>query len=264
MTRPDPAALLADLRDEGDLLEELLWELSDPDWDLPTPAAGWAVRHQVAHLAWTDEAVLSAIEDPAAFAELRERFAQDPGVVDRAAQKAAARPPAELLETWHDNRNRVLAALAAVPEGGRIPWIGPPLGPALMTSGRIMETWAHGQDIRDALGRLPAVSHRLRHVAHLAVAGRDYTFQQRHRTPPAEPFRVELTYRDDLWTWGPPDAAQRIHGTALDFALLTTRRRHRQDCDVTAEGPDADAWLDLVQAYAGPPGPGRTPRSESG
>jgi uncharacterized protein (TIGR03084 family) len=264
MTRPDPAVLLADLREEGDLLEELLRELADPDWDLPTPAEGWAVRHQVAHLAWTDQAVLSAIDDPAAFAGLRERFARDPGVVDRAAEEGAARSPAEILESWHGSRGRVLEALAAVPEGGRTPWIGPPLSTALMAGARIMETWAHGQDIRDALGRPPAVSHRLRHIAHLAVAGRDYTFAQRHRTPPAEPFRVELTFRDDLWTWGPPDAAQRVHGTALDFALLATRRRHRRDGDVTAEGPDADAWLDLVQAYAGPPGAGRRAHSQSG
>ena len=264
MPRPDLAALLADLRDEGDLLEELLRQLPAPDWDLATPAEGWAVRHQVAHLAWTDEAVLSAIQDPEAFAELRERFARDPGVVDRAAQEAAARPPAEILETWRTSRSRVLAALAAVPDGGRMPWIGPPLGAAMMASARIMETWAHGQDVRDALGRPPAVSPRLHHVAHLAVAGRDYTFQQRHRRPPAEPFRVELTAGDDLWTWGPPDAAQRVHGSGLHFALLATRRRHRQDCDVTAEGPDADAWLDLVQAYSGPTEPGRPARSQSG
>lgn len=78
MTRPDPTVLLAGLRAEGDLLEELLRELPAQDWDLPTPAEGWAVRHQVAHLAWTDQAVHSAIEDPQAFAGLRKRFARDP------------------------------------------------------------------------------------------------------------------------------------------------------------------------------------------
>lgn len=264
MTRLDPAALLADLRAEGDLLEGLLRELPAADWDHPTPAEGWAVRHQVAHLAWTDRAVLDAIEDPATFARLRERFARDPDVVDRTAQEGAARSPAEILESWRDSRSRVLAALAAVPEGGRIPWIGPPLGAAMMASARIMETWAHGQDVRDALGLPPADSPRLRHVAHLAVAARDYAFAQRRLDPPAEPFRVELTHEDETWTWGPAEARQRVHGPALDFALLATRRRHRQDCDVTAEGPDAEAWLDIVQAYAGPPGPGREPRPSSG
>ncbi|MFI7482070.1 TIGR03084 family metal-binding protein [Kocuria sp. M1R5S2] len=265
MTRPDLATLLADLRAEGELLEELLRPLPLADWDAPTPSDGWAIRHQVAHLAWTDQAVLSATEDPGSFAALRERFARDPDVVDRAAQEGAARPSAEILESWCHSRSRVLEALAAVPDGGRIPWIGTPLGAAMMASARIMETWAHGQDVRDALGLPSSDSPRLRHIAHLAVAARDYAFQQRHLPPPAEPFRVALTSGSgDVWTWGPPDAAQRVRGSGLDFALLATRRRHRQDCAVTAEGPDADAWLDIVQAYAGPPGLGREPRSEAG
>ncbi len=116
-------------------------------------------------------------------------------------------------------------------------WIGPPMGAPMMASARIMETFAHGQDVRDALGVPPVASHRLRHVAHLGVATRDYAFRQRRLDPPAEPFRVELTYEDETWTWGPAEAAQRVHGPALDFALLATRRRHRQDGNVVAEGP---------------------------
>ncbi|MEX5261293.1 maleylpyruvate isomerase family mycothiol-dependent enzyme [Kocuria sp. CPCC 205263] len=124
---------------------------------------------------------------------------------------------------------------------------------------RIMETFAHGQDIRDALGIPPVASPRLRHIAHLGVANRDYAFRQRRLDPPAEPFRVELTHEDEAWTWGPADATQRVHGPALDFALLATRRRRRRDGSLVAEGPDADAWLDIVQAFAGRPGPGRAP-----
>lgn len=38
-----------------------------------------------------------------------------------------------------------------------------------------------------------------------------------------------------------------------------TQRVHRTDTDLTATGPDADRWLDIAQAFAGPAGPGRTP-----
>ncbi|KLU10966.1 TIGR03084 family metal-binding protein [Kocuria sp. SM24M-10] len=262
MTRPNLSALLADLRQEGDLLEELLRPLSAEDWDLPTPAEGWTIRHQIAHLTWTERTVLTALEEPEVFAQLRERFAAETDVVDRGAQEGAARPPAEILASWQDSRRRVLERLAAVPEGERIPWIGPPMGAPMMASARIMETFAHGQDVRDALGVPPVASHRLRHVAHLGVATRDYAFKQRRLDPPAEPFRVELTHEDKTWTWGPAEAAQRVHGPALDFALLATRRRHRQDGSLVAEGPDADAWLDIVQAFAGRPGPGRAPRAD--
>jgi uncharacterized protein (TIGR03084 family) len=61
-----------------------------------------------------------------------------------------------------------------------------------------------------------------------------------------------------MWTWGPDDALQRVTGPAVDFCLLVTQRRHRDDLALVAEGVDADAWLDIAQAFAGPPGEGRT------
>lgn len=57
--------------------------------------------------------------------------------------------------------------------------------------------------------------------------------------------------------YGPEDAAQRVTGPALDFCLLVTQRAHRADLAVRAEGADADRWLDIAQAFAGPAGPGR-------
>jgi uncharacterized protein (TIGR03084 family) len=74
---------------------------------------------------------------------------------------------------------------------------------------------------------------------------------------------VELTPPDGtgLWTYGPEDAAQRITGPALDFCLLVTQRAHRDDVAVRAEGADAERWLTLAQAFAGPAGPGRAPRA---
>jgi uncharacterized protein (TIGR03084 family) len=121
-----------------------------------------------------------------------------------------------------------------------------------------METWAHGQDIADALGITREPTVRLRHVAHVAVAARGYAYTVNGRTPPEAPIRVELVGpAGAVWTWGPADATDRVTGPALDFCLLATRRRHRDDLKVTAAGPDADAWLDIIQAFAGPPGPGR-------
>ena len=32
---------------------------------------------------------------------------------------------------------------------------------------------------------------------------------------------------------------------------------HRDDTDLVADGADADRWLDIAQAFAGPPGAGR-------
>jgi uncharacterized protein (TIGR03084 family) len=228
---------------------------------LATPAPGWSVAHQIAHLAWTDEQALLAVREPeaaaAAFAAARAR----PGalrIVDDAAAAGAAGDPAELLARWRAGRAHLHAALAAVPEGARIPWFGPPMSAASMTTARLMETWAHGQDVADALGVTRPPTGRLRHVAHIGVRARDFAYRVRGRTPPETAFRVELTGpAGEPWQWGPEDAPEAVRGPALDFCLLVTQRRHRADLAVEAYGAEAGAWLDIAQAFAGPPGAGR-------
>jgi uncharacterized protein (TIGR03084 family) len=72
------------------------------------------------------------------------------------------------------------------------------------------------------------------------------------------PFRIELTGPGgERWDWGPEDAWQRITGPALDFCLLVTQRRHRDDLALAIEGPAATDWMEIAQAFAGPEGPGR-------
>src|SRR5262245_57082619 len=129
-----------------------------------------------------------------------------------------------------------------------------------MVTARIMETWAHGQDIADALGVERVPTARLKHVAHIGVRARPFAYHAHGLEAPADDVRVELTGPGgELWTWGAPDAGQRMSGPALDFCLLVTQRRHRADLALEASGAEADRWLDIAQAFAGPPGAGRTP-----
>jgi uncharacterized protein (TIGR03084 family) len=132
------------------------------------------------------------------------------------------------------------------------------MGAASMATARLMETWAHGVDVTDALGMPPSATSRLRHVAHIGVRTRDFAFGQHGLPRPDAEIRVELAAPDGgSWTWGPETAEQRVTGPALDFCLRVTQRRHRDDLALVAVGADADRWLDLAQAFAGPPGPGR-------
>jgi uncharacterized protein (TIGR03084 family) len=149
-------------------------------------------------------------------------------------------------------------ALGAVPEGRKLQWFGPPMSAPSMATARLMETWAHGLDVADALGVAVAPSARLKSIAHLGVRTRDFAFTVHGLTPPTEPFRVELTDPDgELWAWGPDDAAQTVAGSALDFCALVTQRRPLAELDVVARGADAAKWLTIAQAFAGPPGVGR-------
>ncbi|MFF1415169.1 TIGR03084 family metal-binding protein [Streptomyces sp. NPDC058289] len=266
---PDPSAVenafavFADLREEGWELDSLVGELPAADWAKPTPAPGWSLAHQIAHLHWTDRAALLALTDATAFAGLVEEALKAPdSFVDDGAEEGAALAPAELLTRWREGRTALDGALAVASPDAKFPWYGPPMKAASMASARLMETWAHGQDVADALGVRRVPTARLRHVARIGVRARDYAYAVRGLPAPAGEFRVELTAPGapaEVWTYGPEDAPQRVTGPALDFCLLVTQRAHRADLALTATGPDADRWLDIAQAFAGPAGPGRTP-----
>jgi uncharacterized protein (TIGR03084 family) len=259
--------VLVDLTAEGDALREQVAGLDEAGWRTPTPAAGWDVATQVAHLAWTDEAATAAATglhgNTEAWDALVVQALGDPdGFVDAEAHRLAGLAPAELLERWDRGRAALAAALRAYPEGQKMPWFGPPMAPASMATARFMETWAHALDVYDALGTQPEATDRIRHVAHLGVRTRDFAFGVHGLQPPAEPFHVALVAPSGAaWTWGPEDAAQRVTGSAYGFCLLVTQRAHRDDTDLVATGPDAERWLDIAQAFAGPPGEGRKPRA---
>ena len=261
----DIEALLTELDAESADADRLVADLPADRWAAPTPAAGWTVAHQIAHLLWTDERSLLAATDTDGFQQALLDLANSPDplrFVDAGAQELAVLPPEQLLARWRRGRAALRAALAAVPPGVRLPWYGPPMSAASMATARIMETWAHGQDLADTLRVVREPTARLRHIAHLGVRTRDFAYAANGLDAPAEPFHVVLTAPDgELWTWGPDDAAQRVTGPALDFCLLVTQRRHRADLALRAEGPDADRWLDIAQAFAGPPGTGRAPQS---
>ena len=121
-----------------------------------------------------------------------------------------------------------------------------------------METWAHGQDIVDALGVERAATGRLRHVADLGIRAMPYSYTVNDLSPPAEAIRVELAGPDGgQWSWGPADAVNRVSGDAVDFCLVVTQRRHFEDTGLMVTGPVAREWIPIAQAFAGPAGPGR-------
>ena len=253
------AGIVADLRAESEALDALVANLAAEQWATPTPAPRWTIAHQIGHLLWTDRLALTSITDEPGFtAIVAAAQATMDTFVDDGADELAAQPPARLLADWRRTRNDLHAALPTVPDGRKLLWFGPPMGAASMATARLMETWAHGLDVADALGVAVVPTARLRSIAHLGVRTRDFAFTVHGLTPPAEPFRIELTAPDGTeWVWGPDDAAQRVTGTALDFCYLVTQRRARAGLDLHARGADAEKWLDIAQAFAGPPGQGR-------
>lgn len=262
--------VLADLRAEGEYVESLVAGLDEQGWRTPTPAEGWDIATTIAHLMWTDESSITAIDgtlgdktDWDALVMLA--FADPTGFVDTAAvELAKSHTGAELLERWQRSRTALEEKLRTVPDGQKLMWFGPPMAPASMATARLMESWAHGIDVADALGVAHEGTDRMRHVASIGYRTRNFAFANNGLEAPADPFRLELTAPDGaVWAFGPEDAAQRVTGPAYDFCQLVTQRVHRDDTALVATGADADRWLDIAQCFAGPAGGGRDPKENA-
>ena len=215
----------------------------------------------VGHLAFFDEQVSIAARDPEAFrAGLTEVVADFAGFMERGPVRAREVGGPGALGWWRAARADAVAALSAVTPGARLPWYGPDMSVASAATARLMETWAHGQDIVDGLGQEREPTERLRHVALLGHKTLANSFLAHGLPVPTEAVRVELTAPDgSTWVFGPAETAHVVTGPALDFCLLTTQRRHRADLDLTTTPGLADQWMDVAQAFAGPPGSKRQP-----
>lgn len=261
VTVADIGALAGDLEAEQHWLDVVVSGLASDVWSAPTPAAGWTVRHQIAHLAYFDHAAEVALTAPAEFAALRAAADLDPrGYGEDVLAPYLQLPAGELLARWRAGRSTLAAALRAAPPGARVPWYGPTMSVASMATARLMETWAHGQDVADAVGVTREPTMRLVHVARIACLARPYSYQVRGQEPPVREVRVELATPEGVrWCFGPEGAADKVTGQIAEFCLVLTRRRHLADTRLEATGALAVEWLSIGQAYAGEPGPGRQP-----
>jgi uncharacterized protein (TIGR03084 family) len=188
---------------------------------------------------------------------------EDDGGVDpdRVAESYRSLSGVDLLRWFDDARARLVEIFRELDPALRVPCFGMAMSAASSVTARIMEAWAHSQDVADALGVHPEPTARLRHVAHIGVGARAYSFEVNGLEMPDAPVRVELVSPDGTtWAWGSDDAPDRVSGAAVQFCLAVTKRRHLADLDLVIVGAHAQEWMSIAQAFAGGAGSGRSPR----
>ena len=259
----DIASITADLAAEQQSLDDVVAGLTAERWDTPTASPGWSVRDQIGHLTYFDGSATLAITDEARFRASLESLVSSG---DRMEEVTLFRElaPEELLAKWRANRAGLLEAATGLEDGQRVPWYGPSMSAKSFLTARLMECWAHGTDVVDAVDGHRPPTDRLRHVAQIGYITRGWTYANRGEEVPPGDVRAELTSPSgtDVWAFGPEDADATVRGPAEHFCQVVTQRRHLDDTDLVVEGEIAQDWLAKAQAYAGPPSEGPAPKGK--
>lgn len=264
----DVNEILDDLIGEQAALDTIVGALTPDQWTLATPSPRWSVADQIGHLAYFDTTAALAIDDAEAFdthrAELIAKFTDDLSVDQATLGAFRQLTPREQLDAWRRHRDELAAAGRTLSNATRVEWYGPSMGAKSFLTARLMEVWAHGQDICDTVGMDRPATDRIRHIAQLGVITRGWSYMVRDEQPPDGEVRVELAAPEgDLWAWGPDDAMASVSGPAEDFCLVVTQRRHVDDTRLMLEGDLARDWLTKAQAFAGRPSTGPLARGVS-
>ncbi len=246
-------AMIADLASEQDSLDLVVADIDEATWQLATDSPGWTIADQISHLQFFDERAALAMNDPAAFGVDRQHLISS-APRDLSVELGRQVSAGELLDAWRQSRRALIEAATKVDPTVRVPWYGPSMAVKSFLTARLMECWAHGHDIAEAVGvqRLPSV--RLKHVAHIGVGARAFSLLINQLPEDSRSIRVELTaLGGELWTWGDETSDQRVLGDALDFCLVVTQRRALSDSQLTVVGDSATTWMRIAQAFAGAP-----------
>lgn len=249
--------ICSDLQWEHETLDALVTEMDRTVWDLLTPGGEWTVKDQICHLAYFDDTAKLSATDASAFnAHMTELVSNVKSMEDASRitlAKGRAMDIPQLMAWWRNERGQLVEALAGLDPQARLPWYGPPMSARSFATARLMETWAHGQDVYDVLKKRRPPSPGLKHIAHLGVTTFGWSFVNRSMAVPETAVRVELTSPSgDIWQWGEKTAKASITGPAEDFCLVVTQRRHIDDTALSTEGETARQWMLVAQAFAGP------------
>lgn len=256
--------ILTDLEAEQSDLDGHVGGLEEGQWDLVTGAEPWSIRDTISHLAFFDERQTQAIVDPDGFAaEVNLRLTGDYDVYTALAiDRGRAMTGTGVLDWWREARTKELDAFDDLDPDQQLPWYGPPMKVRSAATARLMETWAHGHDVCEALGINREPTDRLFPIAELGVKTFSWSFLNRGLEVPERKVRVVLRGPSGATKVWNDDQDDSITGPVEDFCLVVAQRIHHLDTQLVIKGEVAARWMEVAQIFAGPPGPGRQARTK--
>jgi len=257
--------ILSDLVAEEQQLDQFLQSLRDRQWATKTPADGWTIQDTVSHLAFTEAFAAEVLQQGEA--RFKSEDIQDiDDWTNIGVLQGRGRRHQEIIEWWRFRRADVVDALSRMLASDRVPWIYGDMSARSFATMRLMETWAHGLDVKAAmLGRMTPLEEppeedepedpladtaRLRHIAALGQRTLPFAFEQAGHEFPEQGIRIEVMgplYA--AWRFGPEDTDQVIKGMAGDWCRLVVQRVSPDDTGLKAVGEDAELALTIARVY---------------
>ena len=246
-----------DFQDESDALYQLVAPLTDEELAEPTAFKGWTISNVVGHLHMWNRAADLSLRDGEAFqafmTELGDGIARgtltefETSWLDGLSGRA-------LVAAWHEFYREMGERFGAADPSMRVKWAGPDMSVRSSITARLMETWAHGQEVYDALGVVRENEDRIRNIVVLGVNTYGWTFNVRGETPPDPmPFLKLTAPSGETWTYGEPSVSECIEGLAEEFCQVVTQVRNIADTQLKVSGANAENWMSKAQCFAGPP-----------
>ena len=245
-----------DFKEESNALYDLLKDKSDAELAKPTQFKNWTINNILGHLHMWNWAADLSLKGGGEFSTFMKEVSKEMEKTDLRTFEEKwldGLCGRKLLDTWKDLYLEIADRFAAADPKKRVSWSGPDMSVRSSMTARLMETWAHGQEVYDTLGVVRIDTDRIKNIAVLGVNTFGWTFKNRGLKVPEEVPYVKLTAPSgDIWEWNDPGCENRVEGAATEFCQVVTQTRNIFDTDLVVTGDIAGRWMAIAQCFAGP------------
>lgn len=254
-----------DFHDESEALYSLIKPVDEEEFAKPTQFKNWTINDVIGHLHMWNWAADLSLNDSAAFEKflgsLIEHFGAGGNLRQFETNWLEGLNGRKLLDRWREFYSDMSKRFEVADPDLRVKWAGPDMDVRSHISARLMETWAHGQEIYDQLGVVRENTDRIKNIAFLGVKTFSWTFKNRQMEVPESKPYIRLTAPSgEIWEWNDPSGDNLVEGSATEFCQVVTQTRNIADTSLKVVGDAANRWMSIAQCFAGPaedpPAPG--------
>ena len=247
-----------DFYEESGQLLNLIQDQEEKDFEINTQFNNWTINDVIGHLHIfnfaTNLSLNSFDKFQIFFSPIGKALKENVSLIETQNRWLNGLAGHALLDAWWEEVQIVSKNFKNTDPKLRLKWVGPDMSARSSITARQMETWAHGQEIFDVLGKTRIEDDRIKNIVHLGVSTFGWTFHNRNLEVPTNAPFVKLESPSGMtWQWNEPSDQSLVKGLAVDFASVVTQTRNISDTGLQTKGNDAARWMKYAQCFAGPP-----------